>query len=233
MDARQVAIATITWVRSSGEERLLSRALEVLARTGLPVAVADRGTSATFAEGLRRLTGFRVAISNPQGLVAQVQDSVDLASAFGTRFIMYLESDKEAFLQHGIGEFLRQAPEEDDVGVVLASRSDAGFQTFPPMQRYTEGVINRLCEEMIGIRGDYSYGPFVMNRALVQHVSGLEGQLGWGWRHSTFLAASRKGQRVVHVVGDYACPPDQRKEDDGERRHRMRQLSQNILGLTT
>jgi hypothetical protein len=86
---------------------------------------------------------------------------------------------------------------------------------------------------MIGIRGDYSYGPFVMHRALVQHVSGLEGHLGWGWRHSTFLAASRSGQRVVPVYGDYPCPPDQCDEDDGERRHRLRQLSQNILGLVT
>jgi hypothetical protein len=37
--------------------------------------------------------------------------------------------------------------------------------------------------------------------------------------------------RVVQLTDDYPCPPDQRHEDDRERTHRLRQLSQNILGL--
>ena len=46
-----------------------------------------------------------------------------------------------------------------------------------------------------------------------------------------FRAASREGLSVLHAVGGYACPPGQRCEDEAERRHRMRQLSENILGL--
>jgi hypothetical protein len=99
------------------------------------------------------------------------------------------------------------------------------------MQRYTEGVINRLCAEMLGVAGDYSYGPFLMARALVPRVERLEGSLGWGWRHRIFLACHRERLRIVHVKGDYPCPEDQRVESDEERTHRMRQLSQNILGL--
>jgi hypothetical protein len=55
--------------------------------------------------------------------------------------------------------------------------------------------------------------------------------LGWGWRHFAFGAARRLGYRVVLVEGEYACPADQRLEDDGERLHRARQLAQNIEGL--
>jgi len=233
MDTGQVAVATITWARSVKEEMLLGRALEALARTRLPAAVADRGTSPAFTDRLRSMGAFRVAVTTRQGLVPQVQASLDLAAAFATRFILYVEPDKGAFFEQGMGEFLREAPDADDVGVVLASRSERSFQTFPPMQRYAEGVINQLCAEVIGIRGDYSYGPFVMDRALVPHVSGLDSQLGWGWRHSTFVAAARRRQRLVHIVGDYECPLDQRDEDDDQRTHRMRQLSQNILGLIT
>ena len=59
------------------------------------------------------------------------------------------------------------------------------------------------------------------------------GNLGWGWRHAVFHAAHRGGLRVEHVIDDYPCPPDQRVEDDAERTHRLRQLSDNIRGLIT
>jgi hypothetical protein len=70
-----------------------------------------------------------------------------------------------------------------------------------------------------------------MARALVPPLERLEGSLGWGWRHRIFLACHRERLRIVHVKGDYPCPEDQRVESDEERTHRMRQLSQNILGL--
>ena len=54
MNSRDVAIATITWVRSGDEERLLRRSLELLAAIGVRVAVADAGTSAAFTAFLRR-----------------------------------------------------------------------------------------------------------------------------------------------------------------------------------
>jgi hypothetical protein len=231
MENSEVAVATITWARSPGEERRLGRSLGLLADSGLPVAVADRGTSAVFAERLRRLPGFSVTVPPAQGLVAQVQASFGLAATFGTPFILYVEPDKGLFFERRMSEFLRLAAGQSDVGIVLASRSAESFQTYPPMQRYTEGVINNLCAQRIGLAGDYSYGPFLMNRALLPHVAGQEHHLGWGWRHFVFLTARREGFRVVQVTDDYPCPPDQRCEDDAERTHRMRQLSQNILGL--
>lgn len=233
MDLGQVSVATVTWARSAHEEILLCRALRVLARAGLPVAVADRGNSAPFAECVRGLPDFHVAVTPVTTLVAQVQDSFRVAAALGTRFILYVEPDKEAFFAHGMVDFLRRAPDDEDVGVVVAARSKTSFDTFPPMQRYTENVINHLCAEVLGLGGDYSYGPFVIRRCLVEHVCGLNHQLGWGWRHSTFRAASRQARRIVHVVGDYGCPQGQQEEDDGERMHRMRQLSEAIHGLTT
>lgn len=103
--------------------------------------------------------------------------------------------------------------------------------TFPPIQRYTEGVINHLCGELIGVSCDYSYGPFLLNSMLLPSVEAMEPTLGWGWRHFILRTAHRLGHRVVPVIGDYPCPDDQRTEDDEERAHRMRQLSENVLGL--
>jgi hypothetical protein len=231
MEISHVAVATITWTRSPSEEQLLRRSLRLLAETGLPVAVTDRGASPGFAQFLRGLPSFSVAAPSGEGLVGQVQAGLARAFSFGRPFILYVEPDKEFFFEHRMNEFLQLAPEHSEIGVVLAARSAGSFQTFPPMQRYTEGVINHLCGERIGVAGDYSYGPFLMNTALLPHVAGLEAGLGWGWRHSTFLAARRQRFRVIHVTGDYPCPPVQCGEDETERTLRLRQLSQNILGL--
>jgi hypothetical protein len=231
MQLRDVAVATVTWVRSPAEEALLVRSLRVLADAGLPVAVADRGASATFGASLRHLPGFHVTVAAEQGLVPQVTAALEIAAALDRRFVLYVEPDKERFVGTPLREFVDRAPDDDQVGVVLAARSEESMGSFPEMQRYTEGVINHLAGSLIGADGDYSYGPFLMNRALLRHLRPLEPRLGWGWRHFAFLRAHREGFRVHHVRGDYSCPPDQRHESAADRAHRMRQLSQNILGL--
>ena len=231
MDANSVAVATITWAKSAGEEARLSRSLGVLAAAGLPVAVADRGTSPPFARRLEGMPGFRLTVPREPGLVAQVKASVALAATFGTPFILYVEPDKELFFAARLRDFLRGALEPADAGVVIAERSRESFATFPDMQRYTEGVVNHLCGQLLERPGDYVYGPFLLSRRLLPHVEQIDGRLGWGWRPHTFLAAHRQGLRVRGVTGDYPCPPDQRHEDAADRMHRIRQLSENILGL--
>jgi hypothetical protein len=231
MDLSQVAVATITWPRTTEEEELLARSLTRLAEAGLPVAVADRGTSAAFSQRLKPLPGFRVTTPAKPGLVPQVQSCIALAATFRTPFILYVESDKELFFENRLRDFIRQAADHNDVGVVLASRSDKSFQTFPEVQRHTEGIANYLCGRRLGCPGDFFYGPFLMSRTLLSHISNLEARLGWGWRPSTFVDAHRRGLRLVHVIDDHCCPPNQQNENDAEQIHRIRQLSENMLGL--
>jgi hypothetical protein len=233
MDIADVAVATMMRAQSADEERLLVRALDVLSRAGLPVAVAERGSHPRFVERVSSLRGFRVTRTSSAGLVAQIHDSLRLARAFDTRYVVYVEPDKEAFFARDLLDFLHGAPDDADVGVVLAARSDKSFATFPPMQRYTESVINHLCADVLGVAGDFSYGPFVMTRSLARQATDLDPTLGWGWRQATFVNAWRSGHRLVHSVGEYPCPPEQRSEDHHERMHRLRQLSQNIHGLLT
>lgn len=230
MTPSDVAVATITWVRSRGEERLIRRSLRRLAGAGLPVAVADRRSSPQFARFLRGLRHVR-ATDADGGLLAQVQAALRAAAQLGTPFILYTEPDKERFFAKGLTDFVRRAPDASATGVVLASRSRAAFATFPPMQRYVEGVVNHLSGTVIGVDGDYTYGPFLMNRCLVPDVCAISEDLRWGWRLFACAAARRRGLRVHHHRGDYACPPDQRRESAGDRMHRLRQLSENVNAL--
>src|SRR4051794_9550663 len=150
MNGEQVGVATITWARTDAEEMLLRRSLERLAAFGMPVAIGDAGTRPSFSAFLERLPGVLVSVPATRGLVPQVQASLGIASTFDKAFTLYVEPDKELFFAGPMADFLRRAPDEPDVGAVIASRSDQSLATFPPMQRYTEALINNVCAERLG-----------------------------------------------------------------------------------
>jgi hypothetical protein len=231
MDLSSIAVSTITWARDDDEERLLRGALRKLGELGAPVAVADKGVRRGFTDFLRTLPGFTVTVPDSRSLVEQVRASLDLAGARNRKYVLYTEPDKALFFDGMLADFIDSAPDRADVGAVLAARSPAGFATFPPLQQYTEDTINRLCGHLIGVDGDYSYGPFLLNSSLATLVQHVANDAGWGWRHFVFGAAHRLGYRVLHVHGHYECPPDQRTETDDDRLHRIRQLGQNVQGL--
>jgi hypothetical protein len=226
-----LAVVTMTWVRTAEEERRLSRAIDVLASYGHPVVVADRGTSESFTRLLEDRDGVqRVAVSKP-GLVPQIKAAVERARRLEPDWLLYVEPDKEQFFHERLPGFLQRALSHDDAALVLAARSPASFATFPPMQRQTEHAFNTLCAHVTGVHGDYLYGPFVMRTTVAAHLHAVSDTLGWGWRPALFMTARRQGHRLLHDVDEHPCPDDQRTEDESDRAHRLRQLSQNVLGL--
>lgn len=231
MERSTVAVATMTWARSPSEQLLLRRAVAQLAASGMPVAVADRGEDAAFLAFLQSLPSVTVVVPPVCGLIAQVKASMELAARYDLPFILYTEPDKEAFITHELGAFVDAAPDEPGIGVVLAARSAHSFSTFPPTRRYVEEIVNARCSAVLGSIGDYTYGPFLMNRALLPVFGCLNGELGWGWRLKVLRAAQQRGLRIVHQCGDYGCPIEQRAEDDEERRHCLRQMRQNLAAL--
>ena len=231
MHHADVVVATITWARTDAEETLLSRSLQQLAALGLPVVVADRPARPSFRQRISTMPNLRVVTPEGDGLVRQVRSALAATGDSGRPFILYTEPDKEHFFATRVHDFLARVPA--DCSVALASRTAAAFDTFPPMQRYTESVVNELCRRLFGVAGDYTYGPFVGSRDIFATHLPVDPTLGWGWRPSVFLAAQRHGRTLAHVEGHYECPVDQRGEDDDEHRHRLRQLCENIRGLMT
>ena len=119
----------------------------------------------------------------------------------------------------------------ETTGIVLASRSSAGLESFPGFQQMTEAAINNCCAEILGQDVDYTYGPFIMNQKVVSHMESLPDDVGWGWRPYAFNIAARLGLSVQAYVSDFLCSADQRDDDAAERIYRMKQLTQNIQGL--
>ncbi|HZP47862.1 MAG TPA: hypothetical protein VFB07_04985 [Vicinamibacterales bacterium] len=231
MRAEDVAVVTMTWARTPREEATLRSALAVLARHDLPLFVADRDANAPFAAFLRTLPRTVAVRAASTGLVAQVKAAFAAAASAGTRFLLYTEPDKEGFFARHLRSFLARAPDDARTGIVIAARTDAAIDTFPPMQRYTEGIANHLVGNAVGITGDYCYGPFLVERGVAADIEHMSGDLGWGWRPYVFRAAHRRGAGIAHVRDEFCCPVNQRDEDEAERTHRLRQLRDNLLGL--
>ncbi|MEO7192197.1 MAG: hypothetical protein ABI051_14190 [Vicinamibacterales bacterium] len=230
MDKRHLAVATITWARDVREEARLLKSVRELTSTTRRVFVTDGGSPDSLIEGLRTLKRVDVAIlGEPRGLVFQVQASINRAAASGAEFILYTEPDKYEFFRDHLDDFLDRAPADPDLGIVLASRSLASFETFPSAQQETERIFNRLCGNVLGEQLDYTYGPFLMRRSLVPIVAHMARDLGWGWRPYIFACAHRRGLRIGSVSGDYSCPAEERLESDSA--HRLAQLDQNVDGL--
>jgi hypothetical protein len=231
MDEKEVAVATMTWARDAEEEGLLRESLPLLAGLGVPVFVTDGGSGAAFVDFLRALPNFNLCDPPRRGPWEQAGQSLLAARASGRGFVLYTEPDKADFFRRVLRGFIADAPGGADVGVVLASRSAESFQTFPEFQQRTEEAINLCCAELAGAHFDFSYGPFLLGRALVNILESAPRDLGWGWRPYAFATARRLGHRVESLVRDLPCPPSQREDTPRERLLRMRQLAQSVEGL--
>ena len=193
--------------------------------------MADGGSPPALVDRVTQLPNVALVTPAVRGLVPQVKAALARAASLDTRFVLYTEGDKAEFFERHLAAFLAGAPDGDEVGVVVAARSAASFATFPPLQRYCETALAHLTAQITGVPGDYSYGPFLIDRRLLDDLAHVQSELGWGWRHFMFAAAALRGLRVTHVTGDYTCPVDQREEGARERVHRLRQLSQSVEGL--
>jgi hypothetical protein len=196
----------------------------------MPVAVSYGGSPGSLVEWMRALPGVMVA-RRVDSLVGQVRASIAKAHGTGRPFILYTEPDKRQFFADGLPDFVARASVRRSIGVQLAARSESALGTFPPFQRLAEASASDLCRRAIGADLDYFYGPFLIRRELARLVSGASNDLGWGWRPFLFVAARRRGFRVVGIPGDYECPPGQRREDRRDQEHRLRQFSDNVRGL--
>jgi hypothetical protein len=223
-------IVTISWAKNADDEQSLEHSLRQLTRIGLRVVIADRGNSPSFTRMLQRLPNVHLTTASA-GLVPQVQAAMALAAELRPSAVLYTEPDKAFFFQHRLGTFIDACARTQTSTLFLAARSVSSFETYPSMQRYTESVFNQICGDVLGVAGDFSYGPFLLPAALLSSVQALPADVSWGWRPATFRAATAHRVALHHIIDDLPCPDDQRTEDAGERRHRIRQLSENLRGL--
>jgi len=231
MNKNDLSIATITWARDEDEEKLLRQSLRQLAKLELTVFITDGGSNTGFLEFLKSFSNFNLLETKAKGVWAQVKNSLSEAYQSGSSFILYTEPDKHDFFEKGLPRMLNEVMVNEGSGIITASRSAAGFATFPSFQQMAETTINSCCSEIISSAIDYTYGPFILNRQLVPYLELVQEDIGWGWRPYTFNIANRLGYKIEAFTNDFSCPLTQQKDNQAERIYRMLQLAQNIQGL--
>ncbi len=231
MNNKDLSIATITWARDDSEEALLRTSLQQLATLQLPVYITDGGSNQGFLDFLKGFPNFVVSEAKAKGLWPQAKSSLLQAYQSGSAFILYTEPDKEDFFKTGLLRMLEQVEVDKQSGIITASRSSAGFASYPAFQQMTETTINNCCYEITGHRIDFTYGPFLLNSQLIPYMERVEHNMGWGWRPYAFGIATRLGYRIETFTGEFFCPPGQQEDNPKERLYRMRQLSESIEGI--
>lgn len=226
-----VAMATITLARTEEESEMLRASLAVLARSRLPVFIADGGSLASLTDYLRNVESFHLLPQPYKGVQAQGWASVQTAFAENFEWVIYTEPDKKDFFDKHLRTLVQQARAANDPGLILAARNAEAFQTFAAFQQTTETCINDCCAEALCTKTDYCYGPFALHREAWEKLSPPVEDLGWGWRPYVFGGVRHNGFAASVFEGDFGCPPDQRSDDATERLYRMKQLEQNIRGL--
>ena len=233
--AQDIAVATITLALTPSDAEKLRKSLEALCSYGFPIFVGEGGSLGPFRQSVATfLNVILVDPLPPGGLVRQVKAALhELISKTEAEWILYTEPDKEHFFRTQVPALLQHietSPQE--VGLVLASRTEAALSTFPAGQRLTENLINAWTGQTLGSAGDYTYGPFLVRRSVARIALDSPDDLGWGWRFYLFARVISQGLRLEHVALDAQCPQDQRDEDDAiHRDYRVRQLAQNASGL--
>jgi hypothetical protein len=231
MTKNDISIATITLARDDEEEMLLRKSLQQLAHLQVPVCITDGGSRPGFVDFLKTFPNFVLSTAEVRGVWEQAKNSLVEASHSNAHFIFYTEPDKFDFFSKSLDEMLQAVRATEKTGIITASRSAAGFATFPAFQQMTETTINNCCAEVIGNKFDFTYGPFLLNKHLVPYLDLVQHDIGWGWRPYIFNIAKRLGFTVEAYEADLYCPQQQREDTLAERVYRMRQLTQNIEGI--
>ncbi len=234
MRPSDVVVATITLARTRTEERTLLHSLEKLSALGLPLVIADGGSSKRFVKSLLNLTSHVVAPTE-KGLVHQVKSS--LATALrqfpDETAILYTEPDKYPFFETRLLEFIAAVPNSKHLGVAAAARNEKSFRTFPEGQQRAEAFMNEAFSWILGKKGDYCYGPLLLSRGAAEIALDSPTDLGWGWRFWTMRRAHASGFRIVTLEQHLPCPMKQRGEDSRKDRiYRLKQLKQNLEAVT-
>jgi hypothetical protein len=230
-----LTIATITLARTPREGEHLRRALAKLADLKLPVIVADGGSSKEFLRSVGEI-GLTIEKSRQDGLVGQVKTALrtGLRQFPEKPFILYTEPDKYPFFEVRLTKFLSAVRPHRKLAVALPSRDARSFRTFPKGQQWTECFMNEAAELILGAKADYCYGPLLLSRRAAELSLDAPDDSGWGWRFWVMGKAARDGLQLEPVNMYLPCPKEQRRENSpSDRLYRLKQLRQNLEGLTS
>jgi hypothetical protein len=146
MKANGLIVATISWARNEGEEKVLRTSLQQLAELDIRVCITDGGSTGSFLEFLHSIPHF--IVRRAQGLWPQARLSITTAMENGAKYIFYTEPDKLQFFSNHLKQMFN-AIEIEETGVVVASRSPKVFQAFRHFSKLRKQPLTIVAKKLL------------------------------------------------------------------------------------
>jgi hypothetical protein len=229
-----IPIVTMTLARDRAEADVIIATLRALSENEAPrIFVTDGGSVVEgFLEELQTIS--RVSLVRPavRGVTAQMRQSISAAMSHATRGVLYLESNKEWFVASRLSDFMRSAEEsltrlDDRFGVALPGRSPASFATYPTQQRASESAINHLISDLTARPSDFTFGPRLISKELLEPILPAGREFGWGWLSIPVVLAHRRSRSISVITMDLPCPEYERAETEADAAYRREQERQH------
>lgn len=232
MPAEKFTVSTITWARDRREEDLVYDSLSKLSSKNIHVIAVDGGSREEFLDKIKTLRNISIFRSSKEGLQNQILESLNKAQT-SSKYVFYTESNKNDFFKNHLDEFLSEAAKiidkDSNVGIILPSRTEESFSTYPVFQKKSESFLNMTLNELLDKKTvDFTYGPRVIASDLIRYIGQLPKDIGWGWMTYLLFIAKKLGKNIHAVDLNLSCPQNERENTPSEKLLRLRQLKNHI-----
>lgn len=246
---KSVVVVTTTFYKSMEELRfrLACDMVKAAVAAGHKVVIVDASPIFHIAETLRGL-GATVFPQLHKGMGPGRREAFfhahEVAMKESIDFIMWTEPEKVDIIRW----VEKMIDGLENAEIVIPTRSEKAWQSWPSFQKQSEGAANSVYNEVFGTTGfDPMFGPVIFDRSLCQEFAfcycdpEIFGRDATGAslvpdtyiQHYAPVLASLDRVRVCSVEVDMIYPPEQKVEEEGAANEAMLEKRKMQLGTLT
>ncbi len=224
----KICIATVTWARNLSEKKIILKTLKMLSELGYPIVVADERNAATpLTADLKKIKNVKVFTAS--GFDKKAKLSLSRAAAISD-YIFWIEADKFEFAKNHAKNFINHYL-KNPCGTLLPGRSASSFFQYPKFQQTLEKFLFYITAELLSKPLlDVCYGPRIFPSVLVEFLSHLKRDIGFGFQ-AYLLAINSRLNLPVNQINYKISPPPDIQSANVIKLYRLQQAQDWIEGL--
>lgn len=231
MKKSEIVFSTATWARTKKEKYVIEKTLSALGKYGFPVVVVDKKKS-KFPIEKKKLKKSGCRVYKISGSFFQQRKLSFTEAAKLGKNVFWLESDKLDFVEYNMNDILgvfKRRQHRDFIIVPCHNRKS--FLKYPKFQQIIENSINSILSEILGLKGVFTYGPFIVPSRFVPILKNINGnEFGWGVPIFFLFFAFVKKIQINMIPLNVNHPPDVQTKET-LKILRLEQLKSCILAI--
>lgn len=236
----EIAIATTTRYASPTELRCkLAQAMirEAVSNQNIPVVIVDGSHRADVQQALKEAGGQVIEEESPSTMGAAWRQALREAARLETEVVVLMQPEKRPMVEDL--PILAQPILSGAADIVVPSRTEEGFRSYPNVQRLAEQYGNEIFRRLTGFGLDVWLGVRLISRNSFNFFLQYNGDYSdkWDAIFIPLLRAQKAGLSIWGVSTDYKHPPEQREQEENDDAlgilKRQEQLQNLIEALCT